>query len=404
MMSQLPKTIQESESVRQFLKGFHADATRESYCKKLFQFAEFCKMTPDGLLSETIRDPKSFQRLIVDYIELRKSEVSGSTIGLTVASLKHFFEMNDADQAVNWAKVSKLVPKARKTGSDRAPTVEEIRQMLEEADARTRCVILMCASSGIRVGAFEGMCWGDVTPLYKEEDGGAAGDRDVQVRAAKLVVYRGSVEEYITFVTPECYDALVQYRRMRESIGEAITARSPLIRDAWDNHRYRKRIAKNPGDARPLTSKAIANMMGLFLKKIRLRGPSMCLPAGGSYGNHYEFKQVHGFRKYFKTNAERAIKTIDVEKLIGHAENYYRPSEEYLLGQYEKVVPHLTISEAAELRGRMQKQAVISDKKIGGIERENVALQDRLAKLESSYDSLKTILEDVILERTKGSK
>ena len=31
-------------------------------------------------------------------------------------------------------------------------------------------------------------------------------------------------------------------------------------------------------------------------------------------------------------------------------------------------------------------------------------LQDRLARLESSYDSLKTILEDVILERTRGGK
>ena len=141
--------------------------------------------------------------------------------------------------------------------------------------------------------------------------------------------------------------------------------------------------------------------MGMFLKKIRLRDPDARVPAGGG---RYEFKQIHGFRKFFKTNAERAIKTIDVERLIGHAESYYRPSEEYLLGQYEKAVPHLTISEAAELRGRMRGQAAISDRKIGGIERENVELQDRLARLESSYDSLKTILEDVILERTRGGK
>ena len=392
----------DGESVRQFLKGFHADATREAYSKKLFQFAEFCGMTPDELLAETNRDPKSFHRLIVDYIERRKPEVSGSTIGLTVASLKHFFEMNDADQSVNWAKVSKLVPRARKTGSDRAPTTEEIRQMVQAADIRTRCIILMCVSSGIRVGAFEGMCWGDLTPIYKEEDGD--GKAPAQVRAARLVVYRGSFEEYVTFVSPECYDSLMQYRGLREGIGEAITARSPLIRDAWDNHRYRKQVAKDPKDAKPLTSKTIANMMGQFLKRIRLRDPSLCLPAGGgngSYGNHYEFKQVHGFRKYFKTNAERTIKTIDVEKLIGHAENYYRPSEEYLAEQYAKIVPNLTISETAELKDRMQRQAVVSDRKVGEIERKNVALQDRLSRLESSYDSLKDILEDVILERTK---
>ena len=241
-----------------------------------------------------------FQRLIVDYIERRKSEVSGSTINITVSALKHFFEMNDAEQSVNWAKVSRLVPKARRSGSDRAPTTEEIRQMVQAADIRTRCVILTCASSGIRVGAFEGMCWGDVTPVYKED-----GDKTTQVRAARLVVYRGHVEEYVTFVTPECYDSLMQYRSMREGIGEAITARSPLIRDAWDNHRHRKQAAKDPKVARPLTSKAIANMVGLFLRRIRFRDPGLRLSAGGGAGNHYEFKQVHGFRKYFKTNAER---------------------------------------------------------------------------------------------------
>ena len=391
----------DGESVRQFLKGFHSDATREVYRRTLFQFVESCKLTPDGLLAETNRDPKFTYRLIVDYIERRKSEVGGSTIRVMIASLKHFFEMNDADQAVNWTKVSRLIPKSRKTGSDRAPTTEEIRQMVNEADIRIRCIILMCSSSGIRVGAFEGMCWGDITPIYKE-DGDAAGDRETptQVRAAKLVVYRGSVEEYVTFVSPECYDTLMRYRKLREGIGETMTARSPLIRDAWDNHRYRKRSAKDPKVARPLTSSTIANMMGLFLGKIRLRDPSLLLPARGG-GNRYEFKRIHGFRKYFKTCAERTIKTIDVEKLMGHAESYYKPSEEYLAEQYAKIVPNLTISETADLKDRLQRQAVASDRKVGEIERKNVALQDRLSRLESSYDSLKDILEDVIL---KGAK
>ena len=83
------------------------------------------------------------------------------------------------------------------------------------------------------------------------------------------------------------------------------------------------------------------------------------------------------------------------------AENYYKPSDEYLLEQYARAVPDLTISQEEELRRTVHAQAVISDKKVGEIERENVSLQDRLAKLESSYGSLKEILEDVLLARTK---
>ena len=52
--------------------------------------------------------------------------------------------MNGAAEAINWSKISRMVPKSRKIGSDRIPTVEEVRQMLEAADVRMRCIILMC--------------------------------------------------------------------------------------------------------------------------------------------------------------------------------------------------------------------------------------------------------------------
>ncbi len=53
MTRQIPRTLQDSESVRQFLKGFHAEATRETYCKKNSSSSDFCQMSPDELLAET---------------------------------------------------------------------------------------------------------------------------------------------------------------------------------------------------------------------------------------------------------------------------------------------------------------------------------------------------------------
>jgi len=387
----IPKEIQEninSKSIKNFLKGFHSESTKESYCKKLVQFLEFHNdVTADKLLQKAKKNPKMVQHMIIDYIEERKSKVSGSTLQQTRAALKHFFEMNDIEDGINWSKISKIIPHAKKTGSDRAPTIEEIRTMLELADTRTKCVILMCSSSGIRVGAFDGMTCGDLLPIYQKHDG------EKTVAAAKLTVYKGEREEYTTFVTPECYSVLEQYKKSRELIGEKITPQSPLIRDSWDNNMYRKDKRKEPKKAEPLASKTIANMMGEFLKKINLRKVDS--------GTH-EFKQIHGFRKFFKTNAERACKTIDVEKLMGHAENYYKPSSDYLLSEYVKAIPHLTISETVELKDKLKQQMTISDKKVGEIERDNVSLQDRLNKLESSYGSLKEILEDVLLARTKS--
>ncbi|MDE0267182.1 MAG: hypothetical protein OXK17_09280 [Thaumarchaeota archaeon] len=391
MDAQMPKTLDtECESVRQFLKGFHSEATKESYSKKLSQFLHRCGMTPDQLLAGARGSPASVQRLIIDYVEERRKKVSGSTINQTVVALKHFFEMNDAEDAISWKKIAKIMPRVRKTGSDRAPTIQEIRQMMESADTRIKCIILTCASSGIRVGAFEGMLWGDVTPVAGTDGGG--------VRAARIVAYRGSAEQYVTFVTPECYEMLLRYRTMREEAGERVTDASPLMRDAWDSHPYRKAgEKKDPAVATPLAPKTISNMMGKFLKRINMRNKRHADAAAG-----HEFKQIHGFRKYFKTNAERTMKTIDVEKLMGHAENYYKPSEEYLLGQYVAAVPNLTISEEAELRSTIERQAAISDRKVGEIERENEDLHERLAKLESSYASVREILENVLLSKTGG--
>ena len=68
---------------------------------------------------------------------------------------------------------------------------------------------------------------------------------------------------------------------VQEGAGEAVTARSPLIRDAWDNNKHRKNRAKDTKDARPVSPKAIANMMGELLKKTHLRDPDSRMPAGG---------------------------------------------------------------------------------------------------------------------------
>ena len=61
------------------------------------------------------------------------------------------------------------------------------------------------------------MTWGNLSPIYQKNS-----DGDKNLVAAKLTVYKGEREEYTTFVTPECYHSLEQYKRSRESIGEKL--------------------------------------------------------------------------------------------------------------------------------------------------------------------------------------
>jgi hypothetical protein len=89
--------------------------------------------------------------------------------------------------------------------------------------------------------------------------------------------------------------------------------------------------------------------------------PKLCLIAGKK--NH-DWKTLRGFRKFFKTQAERTMKSLDVEILMGHdiglADSYYGPSEQDLLKGYLSSVDELTIDSDTKM---LQKQVVELEEK-----------------------------------------
>jgi hypothetical protein len=82
------------------------------------------------------------------------------------------------------------MPKGRKYANDRAPTIEEIRKIVEYPDRRIRPIIYTMASSGIRLGAWDFLRWRDISPMIK----------DGKIIAAKITVYAEEDEEYFSFI------------------------------------------------------------------------------------------------------------------------------------------------------------------------------------------------------------
>ena len=88
--------------------------------------------------------------------------------------------------------------------------------MLDHAkEKKHRAIILMLASSGVRVGGMK-LRWGDLTRIY-DVNGRMVAEEDLKERASgepacvAMRVYRNSREQYFTFMTPEAYKALVEY-------------------------------------------------------------------------------------------------------------------------------------------------------------------------------------------------
>lgn len=130
--------------------------------------------------------------------------------------------MNDI--IINWQKLAKCIPNGKRAAKDRAPTLDEIKKILEYPDRRIKPIVLLMISPGIRVGAFDTLKWKHVIPIK---------DLKENIIAAKLVIYHKDKEEYFSFITPESYNILNQWMDFRKSFGEQIDGESWVIRDIW---------------------------------------------------------------------------------------------------------------------------------------------------------------------------
>ena len=208
------------------------------------------------------------------------------------------------------------------------------------------------------------------------------------------MVYAGEPEQYITFITPEAYEALRQWIDFRASFGEKITNESPLMRDAWQttNVKQWQRIGLATYPKR-LKSSGIKRLLERALWEQGIRQP---LKDGQK---RHEFKAAHGFRKFYDTNSNTAMRPINVELTMGHStgisESYYKPTEDEILNDYLNAIPKLTINEEAEINRELTKlrQSTVENSYI---------VRSRFEEKDSQISSLNTKVNE--LESSLGSQ
>jgi len=311
--------------------------TRQKYERRLIQFFEFIEMKGDleeqakHFVKSSQKDPKWIISVIMNYVRHHKEraenkEISVATLSNYYKPIKLFCVMNDL--LINWDKITRTLPKSKAKSTDRIPTVTEIKQLIQYPDRRLKPAVLVMMSSGIRLGAWDYLRWGDISQVR-------SGDN---VIAGKIIVYRGEPEEYFSFISAEAYASLNDYMEFRKSHGENVSHKSWVLRDNFDSSEQNS--ASLP---RQLKSAGLKSLMNRALIAQGIRKP---LENGEK---RHEFKADHGFRKFFKTMAERKMKTLHVEMLMGHAtglsDNYYRISEDDLLTDYLNAISDLSINE-----------------------------------------------------------
>lgn len=257
------------------------------------------------------------------------------------ANLKLFYTQNDVN--INWSKLSKRIG-PREKSQNRAYNADEINQMLEHTDHRGRVLVLLLASTGMRVGAIPAL---DIGDLKAVESG--------TQKFYAITVYRGEPEEYLTFCTPECAKAIDKYVDFRRRIKEPVKQSSPLIRNAVDIV-----TAENNPDFRIPKRIGLGGLRGMMEKIIEGSGVKAKLKTQ-TFANmtRHDAHLSRGFRKfYFRQMTKAKIEPIHKEALVGHKEGtsnieashlamiYEAPQETELFASYVKAIEFLTIDQS----------------------------------------------------------
>ena len=317
-----------------YIYSIKSPATKEKYPLRLGKFLDHIGF--HGALEDRARAFASKGKVdgnwafgsIIRFIQFQKNrfnskEITAGTIRNYVKSIKLFCSMSDI--ALNWDKITRGLPRGRRYTDDRAPTLEEIKKLCEYPDRRIKAIVYTMISSGIRVGAWDYLTWGNIRPI--QEDG--------TIIAARIMVYDGEDDAYVTFITPSAYRELAEWINYRKESGEAITDQSWVMRDLWDTQmKISRGLATIP---KKLTSIGVKRLME---RAIWAQGLRSELQAGKK---RHPFATNHSLRKYFKTRCELAgMKPINIENLMGHStgksEPYYRPTENDLLQDYLKCI------------------------------------------------------------------
>ena len=307
-----------------FIQFENATEDLEARCNS---FAQRGKENVDWVINQTILFLQ-FQKQRVET-----EQITASTLKNFVKSLKVFCESADID--IPWKKITRGLPKGRQSANDRAPTIQEIRKLIEYPDRRIKPIVYTMVSSGIRLGSWDFLRWKHIEPITNSDD---------EIIAAKLHVYAGDEEEYYSFITPEAYKALKEWMDFRDSYGEKITGNSWVIRDLWQttnmNYGAKWGLATNP---KRLKSSGIKRLLERALWEQGIRQPLI------DNTKRHEWKAAHGLRKFYKTRAEQVMKPINVELTMGHdigiSGSYYKPTEREILEDYLKAIDVLTIND-----------------------------------------------------------
>ena len=336
-----------TSKLRFILCNVMEDILHGTFEERVKEFVEIGKKNEDEMLgillglSELMRERTEKDKKDKEYM-------NPSSVPTYFTPIRKLFKVNAVK--IEWDRVTQTFPELDNVDDSRDWTREEIRLMLDNVkNARDRALILMLASSGVRRGGLL-LRWGDLMRMYNV-GGEMVKEEDLEERVSgepacvAVSVYGGSTYKHTTFLTPEAYQALMDYAvEWEEDVGRKPTDDDPIFK------MKRKLLT-------PTSENGISNILvGIILsagvwKRQRDNSSRKTTPP------------FNGFRRRFtktiketKTSESSTAVLTKAEFMVGHVgvtkldRNYYKTNTEELAETYVNAIPNLTISESERLK------------------------------------------------------
>jgi site-specific recombinase XerD len=394
------KKLDEDEAYQNFINSLQSEYTKTNYRKSLNQFLSFLQLKDFESSKLLNYDVKTMENLVRDYIlDMRKRNLSLSTINCSCAALKHFFDINDFD--LRWSKkLVKFKGNRRdnvKSNEIRGYTIDEISRIYHSAqDQRVKVMVLLMCSSGIRVGTFLSLRIRNLIPIDK-------------YGIYQVVVYENTSSQHYTFCSQECRKEIDNYLEFRKRNGETIRPESPLLREQFNT---RNRI----GSAKPrfIKYRSLTKMIeqviyidaGIRRKKNKEKElEEVVVVEDENTSSNIITTQTHSFRRFWETSViKEGLSPLYANMLMNHdiglEKSYFKPTVTDLLEGSDKMCGYIHVMNAVTINDEYRLKKENSELKKQGdyqkfiIDKRMNEKDQQMEKMQEEIISLKHVLRD----------
>jgi len=333
-------------TLRKWMEEFSKDTTKKTYVCALNIFkrklgiadlGEYLKAGPD-----IVNDVRRFLTAL--------NGKPSKTVTTYMGAIKMFLQDHDVKiPEEEWRKIRRrgFMPKRTKAEThDRKPTREELKKILNYADIKCRAMVLFLASSGARIG--------ETLKLGKQDFKLDADPPSVDIKAEYT---KGGVGGRTVYFSYEARDAIRDWLRIKDQ-----------------THRRSGKGSYQGETVFPWKGSTAEFMWNRASGKANL--------SARDDNTKRRVLHLHSLRKFFRSNIGLDDKVTNA--LMGHVEGldaaYLRMDQEGEVAKaYKQAMQNVSIFNVEDQQVRLQASK---------LERENVELKERIAKMESERNGL----------------